>query len=245
MRPLWKRARRSADGAAPAVGQAGPVDDDGARVVGVGPWELERGAPPPADDRLDPELLSAGDRRNVVDRYRYWTEAAIRADLAERRRRERPGTELHVVVEGFQHDMNVGSVARTANAANADGFHVVADRRWNRRGAMATDRYLPVHHHADAAALLAWARTRGLAVVGLDNAPGAVPLETADLPPRCALVVGSEGPGLSAQVLAAADALVEIGQFGSTRSLNAGAAGAVAVHAWLRRWAFGQVPPPG
>lgn len=221
------------------------MDDDGARVVGVGPWEAERGGPPPADDRLDPELLAAGDRRNVVDRYRYWTEAAIRADLAGRRRRERPGTELHVVVEGFQHDMNVGSVARTANAANADGFHVVADRRWNRRGAMATDRYLPVHHHGDAAALLAWVRERDLALVGLDNAPGAVPLETADLPARCALVVGSEGPGLSAQVLAAADALVEIGQFGSTRSMNAGAAGAVAVHAWLRRWAFGQVPPQG
>ncbi len=222
------------DGAGGAAG--GP-----ARTVGVGPWPGE----PPRDPRLDPALLADGDRRNVVDRYRYWSEAAIRDDLAQRRLRERPGTELHVAVEGFQHDFNAGSVARTANAAGADGFHVVADRRWNRRGAMATDRYLPVHHHADGAALVTWARARGLAVVGLDNAPGAMPLETTDLPARCALVVGSEGPGLSAEVLAASDVVVAIGQFGSTRSLNAGAAAAVAVHAWLRRHAFGQVPPPG
>ncbi|WP_373995697.1 TrmH family RNA methyltransferase [Streptomyces sp. NP160] len=227
-----------------AVGRAGD-DDERARVVGVGPWADERGGTPPEDPRLDPQLLREGDRRNVVDGYRYWTEAAIRADLAERRARDWPGAELHVAVEGFQHDMNVGSVARTANAAGAAGFHVVADRRWNRRGAMATDRYLSVHHHAGAADLLVWARERALVVVGLDNAPGAVPLETTDLPARCLLVVGSEGPGLSEEVLAASALLVEIAQFGSTRSMNAGAAAAVAVHAWLRRHAFGQVPPTG
>ncbi|PWJ55878.1 tRNA G18 (ribose-2'-O)-methylase SpoU [Quadrisphaera granulorum] len=223
------------------------LDDDGdrARVVGVGPWADEHVEPPPDDPRLDPELLREGDRRNVVDRYRYWSEAAIRVDLAERRARDWPGAELHVAVEGFQHDMNVGSVARTANAAGAAGFHVVADRRWNRRGAMATDRYLSVHHHASATELLAWARERDLVVVGLDNAPGAVPLETSDLPARCMLVIGSEGPGLSEDVLSASALLVEIAQFGSTRSMNAGAAAAVAVHAWLRRHAFGQVPPRG
>lgn len=226
---------------------SGDDRDDGglARVVGVGPWEVERDGPVPEDPRLDPRLLREGDRRNVVDRYRYWSETAIRADLAERRARDWPGAELHVAVEGFQHDMNVGSVARTANAAGAAGFHVVADRRWNRRGAMATDRYLPVHHHASSADLLAWAREWELSVVGLDNTPGAVPLETSDLPARCLLVVGSEGPGLSAEVAGASALLVEIAQFGSTRSMNAGAAAAVAVHAWLRRHAFGQVPPTG
>lgn len=220
-------------------------DEERVRAVGVGPWADEHGTAPPDDPRLDPQLLVEGDRRNVVDRYRYWSEEAVRADLAERRARDWPGAELHVAVEGFQHDLNVGSVARTANAAGAAGFHVVADRRWNRRGAMATDRYLAVHHHVSAAGLLAWAREHDLVVVGLDNAPGAVPLETTDLPARCLLVVGSEGPGLSEQVLAASALLVEIAQFGSTRSMNAGAAAAVAVHAWLRRHAFGQVPPAG
>lgn len=229
----------------PAAGRPQGDDDERVRVVGVGPWEVEHGAPPPDDPRLDPQLLREGDRRNVVDRYRYWSEAAIRTDLAERRARDWPGAELHVAVEGFKHDMNVGSVARTANAAGAAGFHVVADRRWNRRGAMATDRYLSVHHHATATDLVVWARERELPVVGLDNAPGAAALETSDLPARCLLVVGSEGPGLSPEVVAACDLLVEIAQFGSTRSMNAGAAAAVAVHAWLRRHAFGQVPPVG
>jgi tRNA G18 (ribose-2'-O)-methylase SpoU len=206
--------------------------------VGVGPWP---GGPRtwPEDPRYDPDLLRDGDTRNVVDAYRYWTVAAIRADLAAR------AHPLHVAVENLGHDLNIGSVVRSANAFNVTAVHIVGRRRWNRRGAMVTDRYLDVRHHEDAPALAAWARSAGVAVVGVDNVPGSVPLETCDLPERVVLMFGEEGRGLSSQAVAAADAVLAITQFGSTRSLNVGAAAGIAVHAWVRRWVFGQRPGDG
>jgi tRNA G18 (ribose-2'-O)-methylase SpoU len=195
-----------------------------ARSVGVGPWE----GPEPDDARYDAELLRDGDRRNVADRYRYWTVDAIRADLALRRHG------FHVAVENWAHDFNIGSVVRTANAFNAAAVHVVGRRRWNRRGAMVTDRYLDVVHHPDADRLRGWAVEQGLPVLGIDNTPGAVPLETYPMPRRCVLLFGQEGPGLTGEALAGCDVVLAIAQFGSTRSLNAGAAAAIAMHAWIR-----------
>ena len=194
--------------------------------VGVGPWP----GPWPDDPRYDPELLRDGDRRNVVDRYRYWTVAAIVEDLDASRH------PFHVAVENWGHDFNIGSVVRTANAFNAAGVHVVGRRRWNRRGAMVTDRYLHLFHHADTADLLAWAAAAGLPVLGVDNLPGAVPLETAVLPRQCLLLFGQEGPGLSEAARAACSVVLSIAQFGSTRSINASAAAAIAMHSWVRRW---------
>jgi len=189
---------------------------------GLGPAPL----PWPDDERLDPELLEHGDHRNVIDRYRYWTMDAIVADLDEHRR------PLHVAIQNWEHDFNIGSIVRTANAFNVAGVHIVGRRRWNRRGAMVTDRYLHVHHHEDEAALAGWAAEAGVVLVGVDNLPGAVPLETTALPRGCCLVFGSEGPGLTAAMVAACDRLVAITQYGSTRSLNAGAAAAIAMYAW-------------
>lgn len=200
--------------------------------VGVGPWFDAW----PDDDRLDPELLRQGDRRNVVDQYRYWSVDAIVADLDTRRH------DFHVAVENWQHDFNIGSVIRTANSFNAKAFHIVGKRRWNRRGAMVTDRYQHEHHHADAAALAAWARAEGLTVIGIDNLPGSVALETYDLPRECVLVFGQEGPGLSEPMQAECEAVLHIEQFGSTRSINAGAAAGIAMHAWVRRHVFEQHP---
>jgi tRNA G18 (ribose-2'-O)-methylase SpoU len=195
--------------------------------VGVGPWP----GPWPEDPRYDPVLLADGDRRNVVDRYRYWRVAAIVADLDRRRH------PFHVAIENWAHDLNIGSVVRTANAFNAAAVHVVGRRRWNRRGAMVTDRYVTVRHHDTVAELVGWARSEALPVIGVDNLPGAVPLETYELPPACVLLFGQEGPGLSAGAREGCDVVLSIAQYGSTRSINAGAAAAVAMHAWVRRWA--------
>lgn len=203
--------------------------------MGVGPWP----GPWPTGDgaqRYDPVLLAEGDRRNVVDRYRYWSVEAVRADLAAR------AHPVHVAIENFTHDLNIGSVVRTANAMGVAGVHVVGRRRWNRRGAMVTDRYLSVHHHPDAAGLAAWAGERDLPLLGVDNTRAAVPLETFDLPRACVLLLGQEGTGLTEEALERCAAVLAITQFGSTRSINAGAAGAVALHAWVRRHAFGQRP---
>jgi tRNA G18 (ribose-2'-O)-methylase SpoU len=205
----------------PAIGDAPAAI--GEALVGVGPHPQ----PWPDDERLDPALLAGGDRRNVVDRYRYWRVEAIVADLDARRH------PFHVAVENWRHDLNIGTVVRNANAFLAAAVHIVGRRRWNRRGAMVTDRYQHVVHHPDAAALAAWADGAGLPVVGVDNLPGATPLEASPLPERCVLLFGQEGPGLSAAARAACVEVRSIAMFGSTRSINAGVASGIAMHAWV------------
>jgi tRNA G18 (ribose-2'-O)-methylase SpoU len=196
-------------------------------VSGVGPAP----EPWPDDPRLDPELLAEGDRRNVADRYRYWRMEAIVADLDERRH------PFHVAVENWQHDLNIGAVVRNANAFLAAEVHIVGARRWNRRGAMVTDRYQHVRHHPTLEAFAAWAGEAGLPVLGIDNLPGSVAIDSYALPRACVLLFGQEGPGLSAEARARSQAVLAIRQFGSTRSINAAAASAVAMHEWVRRWA--------
>ncbi|PVZ96305.1 rRNA methyltransferase [Amnibacterium flavum] len=196
---------------------------------GVGPWPGEW----PTDLRYDPELLERGDSRNVVDEYRYWTMEAIVADLDRRRH------PFHVAIENWQHDMNIGSIVRTANAFLAETVHIVGRRRWNKRGAMVTDRYQHVLHHETVADLVDWARERSLPIVAVDNLPGSRPVEQVALPEACVLLFGQEGPGLTDEALAAADLAVEITQYGSTRSLNASAAAAIVMHTWIVQ----HVPP--
>jgi tRNA G18 (ribose-2'-O)-methylase SpoU len=207
--------------------EPGPTEWEFGEPVGVGPWE----GPWPTDDRYDPTLLAEGDRRNVVDAYRYWRRAAVVADLDTRRH------DFHVAIENFGHDHNIGTVVRTANAFAARAVHIVGRRRWNRRGAMVTDRYQHVQHHPDMASLLDFATTAGLAVVAVDNTPGASRLETVSLPRACVLVFGQEGPGLTEEARKQATQVVSIAQFGSTRSINAGVAAGIVMHAWIREHA--------
>ena len=204
----------------------GPTEwDTGAR--GVGPWP----GTPPTDPRYDPALVRDGDGRNVVDAYRYWTRDAIIADVDSRRH------PLHVAIENFGNDANIGAVVRTANAFAVDTVHIVGRRRWNRRGAMVTDRYQRLRHHDTTAALLAFAERAGLVVVAVDNVPGSVRLEQTTLPRDCLMVFGQEGPGVTAEARAGAAVTVSIAQFGSTRSINAAVAAGITMHAWIRQWA--------
>lgn len=193
--------------------------------IGVGPHP----EPWPEGEHLDVELLAGGDRRNVADRYRYWTREAIVADLDVRRH------PFHVAIENWRHDLNIGTVVRTANAFAAEAVHIVGLRRWNRRGAMVTDRYQHVHHHDTVEELVAFAVERGLPLIGIDNLPGAEPIESTDLPRECLLVFGQEGDGLSVEIRPALDRILSIAQFGSTRSINAGVAAGIAMHTWIRQ----------
>ncbi len=197
--------------------------------VGVGPHP----EPWPDDPRFDKELLASGDRRNVIDLYRYWTREAIVADLDRRRH------PFHVAVENWKHDLNIGTVVRNANAFLAAEVHIVGKRRWNRRGAMVTDRYQHVRHHETIEDLVSWAVDAELPVIGIDILPGAVPLETTVLPERCVLLFGQEGPGLSPAARDACEVVCSITQFGSTRSINAGVASGIAMHEWIRQHVAG------
>lgn len=211
------------------VSDIGPTEW-GASAAGVGPWSQERADPVPDDPRYDPELLRDGDQRNVVDAYRYWTRTAIVDDIDRRRHR------LHVAIENFGNDANIGGVVRSANAFAVDTVHIVGRRRWNRRGAMVTDRYQRLRHHDTTAALLDVAGGAGLTVVAVDNVPGSVRLEQTRLPLDCMLIFGQEGPGITEEARAGADLVVSIAQFGSTRSINASVAAGIAMHAWIRQW---------
>lgn len=204
-------------------------------AVGVGPWEGEWPRGPQAAEAdpyypYDPELLAAGDRRNVIDKYRYWSMAAIRADLRAH------ASALHIAIENLEHDLNIGSIVRTGNAFNVGGVHIVGRRKWNRRGAMVTDKYLDILHHPQPADLVAWARAHDYQLVAVDNMAGSTQLEHTELPERCVLIFGQESTGISEELLAAADKFVYIPQFGSTRSMNVAAAAAIAMHWWVAQY---------
>jgi len=230
---MSERERRRTGGGAgeaedrppPAGGRRRSPGGD-APEVGVGPHP----EPWPDDPRLDPALLAGGDRRNVVDRYRYWRVEAIVADLDRRRH------PFHVGIENWEHDLNIGTVVRNANAFLARAVHVIGRRRWNRRGAMMTEVYQHVRHHPTLDGFAAWARGEGLPVLGIDNLPGSEPIHGTEVPRECVLLFGREGPGLSAGARALCRTVLSIPQFGSTRSINAGAASAVAMVEWVRRW---------
>ncbi len=213
--------------AAPGAHRRAPQQPGDAAIagVGVGPWSGDW----PDEERYDPALLEHGDRRNVVDRYRYWRLEAVVADLDTRRH------PFHVAVENWQHDFNIGSVVRTANAFLAAEVHIVGRRRWNRRGAMVTDRYQHVMHHSSIDEFHDWATGSDLPLLGIDNLPGAEPIEAAALPMSCVLVLGQEGPGLTDDMRRRCRSTLSIAQFGSTRSINAGAAAAIAMHTWVRQ----------
>lgn len=195
--------------------------------VGVGPHPQ----PWPADPRFDQQLLAEGDRRNVLDRYRYWSVEAIVADLDPKRH------SFHVAIENWQHDLNIGTVVRTANAFLAAEVHIVGKKRWNRRGAMVTDRYQHVRHHPTVDDFVAWSNRETITRIGVDNLPGSGRLEVDPLPKRCVLVFGQEGPGLSVAMKQAITDCRSIAQFGSTRSINAGVAAGIAMHTWINQHA--------
>lgn len=191
-------------------------------VVGVGP----HAEPWPVGSQYDPELLREGDRRNVLDHYRYWTVEAIKADLDTTRH------PLHIAIENWQHDLNIGAIVRTANAFNVAGVHIVGKKHWNQRGAMVTDKYLRMHHHPDVTAFANWADEQGLEIIGIDNVGDSQPMESAVLPRDCVMLFGQEGPGLSDEAIERSARILHITQYGSTRSMNASAAGAIAMYAW-------------
>ena len=196
---------------------------------GVGPWQGDW----PEGDFYDQELLTNGDTRNVVDKYRYWSMEAIVADLDSKRH------SFHVAIENWQHDLNIGSIVRNANAFLAKEVHIIGNKRWNRRGAMVTDRYQHIRHHETVEEFINWAKSENLPIIALDNVPGCKKIEQYELPEACVFLFGQEGPGLSEEAIKASDVVLEITQFGSTRSINASAAAAITMHAWVQQHVFG------
>jgi tRNA G18 (ribose-2'-O)-methylase SpoU len=183
--------------------------------------------PWPIDSRYDRDLLANGDTRNVIDKYRYWTVEAIKADLDKTR------IDLHIAIENWQHDINIGTIVRNANAFNVAAVHIIGKRHWNRRGAMVTDAYMHIYHHPSVEHFVRAMHER--TIIAVDNVPGSVPLAETQLPSNAVLVFGGEGPGLSQEMIDASSELVAIEQLGSTRSVNVGVASGIMLYEWARQ----------
>lgn len=167
------------------------------------------------------------DRRNVVDKYRDWPVESIKNDLDKTR------VLLEIAVENLTRDFNMGTIIRTANAFNVQKVHVVGRRQWNKRGAMMTDKYLHLEYHESVDAFVS--SVKGNHIIAVDNLAGARPLSQTIFPSRSVLVFGGEGPGLSLEMQRAAEKMVMIEQFGSTRSINVGVAAGIVMYAWMQQ----------
>lgn len=194
-----------------------------------------KGAPPhpqpwPEGNHYDKELLRSGDTRNVEDRYRYWTVEAIKADMAAH------AVDLEVAIENWQHDFNIGTIVRNANAFNVKAVHIIGKKQWNRRGAMVTDAYLTILHHKTISDFLK--HTKNKVIIAIDNQPGAVSLTDVTLPKNAVVVFGGEGPGISQEMQAASATMVAIPQLGSTRSVNVGVASGIIMYKWVETHIF-------
>lgn len=195
------------------------------KIIGVPPHPK----PWPTDEKYDPELLKLGDKRNVLDKYRYWTVSAIKADLDKSR------TSLHIAIENWQNDLNIGTIVRAANAFNVETVHIIGRHHWNRRGAMVTDRYMNIINHDTVSDFETCMKNENRDIIAIDIVPGATELSRTRLPANCVLVFGGEGPGLSEAIQSAAAKIVKIEQFGSTRSVNVGVAAGIAMYVWIQQ----------
>lgn len=169
------------------------------------------------------------DTRNVLDKYRGQSVDAIKADLDKTR------VELHIAIENLERDFNMGTIVRTANAFNIRTIHVIGRRQWNKRGAMVTDAYMNIVYHASVDDFLTAMKSEQRVVIAMDIVDEAQNLSAQPLPKTCVMVFGSEGAGISDELLKNSDAVLQIEQFGSTRSINVGVAAGIAMYAWMQQ----------
>lgn len=195
------------------------------QTIGVGPHPK----PWPMDPKYDTDLLENGDKYNVVDKYRYWKTTAVKADLDKSR------NNLHIAIENWQHDFNIGTIVRAANAFNVEAVHIIGKKHWNRRGAMVTDRYMNIVNHKSVEDFVISMNSENRHIIAVDIIPTAIEISRVKLPINSVLVFGGEGPGLSEEILNRAENVVMIEQFGSTRSVNVGVAAGIAMYIWMQQ----------
>ncbi|MES2875885.1 MAG: TrmH family RNA methyltransferase, partial [Patescibacteria group bacterium] len=170
--------------------------------------------------------MTLEDPRNLVDEFKGRSEQEIIHTLDSR------GAALEIAIENLERDFNMGSIVRSANAFGVRHVHVIGRRQWNKRGAMATDRYLHVNYYATVKEFQVEMAHRRKAIIAVDNVPGARDIRRTELPKDTVLVFGSENAGISQEILQASSLVVEIRQGGSTRSLNVAAAAAASMYEW-------------
>ena len=151
-------------------------------------------------------LTVQNDTRNVIDKYKGISVEEIKKDLETSRH------DFHIAVENFQHDFNIGTIARNANAFNAAGIHIVGKKHWNRRGAMKTEAYMNVFHHKTVQDFIDWAKENKFKLIAIDNQKGAKNLNNVQLSKGSIFVFGNESDGLSEEMIKACEEMIAIEQ---------------------------------
>ncbi len=169
------------------------------------------------------------DARNVSDEFKGLPHEEIVSALDAR------GVELEIAIENLERDFNMGTIVRSANAFGVRRVHVIGRKQWNKRGAMMTDKYLTVEYHESVKSFVKTVKSREKSLIVIENNTDSIPLHTMTFPKGTVLIFGSEGTGISEELLSVADTIVSIEQLGSTRSLNVGVAAGIAMYEWLRQ----------
>lgn len=168
------------------------------------------------------------DTRNLVDEYKGLSNEQVFDALAKKR------SPLEIAIENIEHDFNMGSIVRTANSFNVSKVHIIGKKKYNRRGAMCTDKYLEIIHHHTIEDFLNTQKDRELIAIE-NNVKGAVPLNTKKFAKNTTLIFGSEGNGISEELINKADQILYIESFGSTRSVNVGVAAGIVMYEYTRQ----------
>ena len=168
------------------------------------------------------------DTRNLIDEFKGLSHEQVFDELSRKR------TGLEIAIENVEHDFNIGSIVRTANSFNVSKVHIIGKKKYNRRGAMCTDKYLEIIHHATLEDFLKTQENRELVAIE-NNTPRAHELHEKAFKKETTLIFGSENNGITPELLEKAHDVRYIESFGSTRSVNVGAAAAIAMYEWTRQ----------
>ena len=171
------------------------------------------------------------DTRNLVDEYKGLSNEQVFAALAKKR------TPLEVAIENVEHDFNIGTIVRSANSFNVSRVHIIGKKKYNRRGAMCTDKYLEIIHHASIEDFLKTQENRELIAIE-NNTPRAKPLHNKYFAQNTTLIFGSENNGITPELLEKVHDVRYIESFGSTRSVNVGVAAGIAMYEYTRQVVF-------
>ncbi|MBR3263814.1 TrmH family RNA methyltransferase [Candidatus Saccharibacteria bacterium] len=170
------------------------------------------------------------DKRNLVDEYKGLSNEEVFERLNKKR------NALEIAIENVSHDFNAGTIVRNANNFNAEAVHIIGKKKYNRRGAMCTDKYLEVKYWPNIKEFVADQRARNREIVAIENnVEGVKSLEVKKFVQNTTLVFGGESNGITHELLAECDDVREISNFGSTRSVNVGVASGIAMYEWAKQ----------
>lgn len=178
----------------------------------------------------DIDLTRSADYRNVTDFYKGKSDDEIRSDLDQHRGK------MISIMQNLSHDFNKASAVRNSNAFGMRKLiflnpenPAIPDapegiKKWDRRGSLGTQNYEHIEHRrvTDYQAVFDQLHADGYTIYAVDNTPGYQPqsLYNVTFPAKSAFLFGEERLGLADDLIAAADAMIYIPQYGSVRSIN-------------------------